>query len=156
MFNLGTFLLQLVFFFVFVGICVKFIWPPAINAMRERQQRIAEGLENAEKADAALAESQQEAEKILQQARAEGQQIIDQARKQVSSMIEDAKTEARSEGERILEAARAEVAQESNRAREILRNDVATLAVVGAERILSVDIDRSKHSAMLEELVQEL
>lgn len=156
MFNLGTFIGQLVFFFIFVGICVKFIWPPAINAMRERQQRIADGLENAEKAEAALAESQSEAEQILREARTEGQKIIDQARKQVSSMIEEAKSEARIEGERILEAARAEVNQESNRAREILRNDVAALAVVGAERILSSDIDRSKHSAMLEDLVRQL
>ena len=71
-------------------------------------------------------------------------------------MIEDAKAEARLEGERILEAARAEVSQESNRARELLRNDVATLAVAGAERILESDIDRGKHAELLDQLVKEL
>lgn len=156
MFNLWTLIGQSIVFLIFVGICVKFIWPPAINAMRERQQRIAEGLENAEKAERALAESNEEAENVLRNARAEGQKIIDAARKQGASMIEDAKAEARLEGERILEAARAEVSQESNRARELLRNDVATLAVAGAERILESDIDRGKHAELLDQLVKEL
>lgn len=156
MFNLATFIGQSIVFLIFVGLCVKFIWPPAINAMRARQQRIAEGLENAEKAERAIAESNEEAENVLRSARAEGQQIIDAARKQGASMIEDARAEARLEGERILEAARAEVSQESNRARELLRNEVATLAVVGAERILESDIDRTKHAALLDQLVKEL
>ena len=156
MFSIPTLIGISVTFFVFVGICMKVIWPPVIAAMHARQQRIAEGLENAEKAELALAESNQEAERVLREARMEGQQLIEQARNQVASMIEEAKTEARMEGERILEAARADVGQESNRARELLRNDVATLAVAGAERILGSDIDRDKHSEMLEALVKEL
>ena len=156
MFNIGTLIGQTIAFAVFVGICVKFIWPPAVAAMRARQERIAEGLENAEKADAALAESNEQAEQILREARSEGQEIIAQARNQANSMLEEARNEARSEGERILEAARADIEQESNRAREVLRNDVASLAVVGAERILASDIDRDKHSEMLDELVREL
>lgn len=156
MFNVLTLVGQSVVFLIFVALCVKFIWPPAINAMRARQERIAEGLENAEKAEHALAKSNQEADNILRNARAEGQQIIDSARKQGASMIEDARAEARLEGERILEAARAEVGQESNRARELLRNEVANLAIAGAERILETDIDRSKHSELLDRLVKEL
>ena len=156
MINWGTLLGQSIFFLVFLFICWKFIWPPLINAMRERQQRIAEGLENAEKAEQALADSSREAENAMREARTEGQRIIEQARNQVATMIEDAKVEARAEADRIVEAARAEIEQESNRAREALRRDVAMLAVAGAERILESDIDREKHAAMLDELVQEL
>lgn len=143
-------------FFAFVVICRLYIWPPLINAMRARQERIAQGLENAEKAEAAIAKSKADAEVFLREARAEGQQIVEQARAQATMVVDDAKDQAREEGERILTAARAEITQEINRARESLRQEVAYLAVVGASRILSSEIDRRKHSAMLENLVREL
>lgn len=156
MFSLLTFIGQMIAFAVFVAACVYFIWPPLINAMRERQQRIAEGLENAEKAEQALENSNEEASQILRDAREEGQRIIQQARSQTATMIEEARTEARSEAERIVEAAQAEVEQEANRVREELRGDLAELAVVGAERILGGTIDRNQHAQMLEELAQDL
>ena len=143
-------------FFVFIAICRAFVWPPLINAMRARQERIAQGLENAEKAEEALAKSNADAEVLLRDARAEGQRIIEQARAQATMVVEDAKDQAREEGERILTTARAEITQEINRARESLRQEVAYLAVLGASRILSSEIDRRKHSTMLENLVQEL
>ena len=143
-------------FFIFVGICMRYIWPPLVNAMHARQERIAQGLENAEKAEAALAKSNADAEALLRDARAEGQQIIEQARAQATMVVDDAKVQAREEGERILATASAEITQELNRARESLRQEVAYLAVVGASRILSSEIDRRKHSAMLDSLVQEL
>lgn len=143
-------------FFVFVGLCRAFVWPPLINAMRARQERIAQGLEDAEKAEEALAKSNADAEVLLRDARAEGQRIIEQARAQATMVVDDAKDQAREEGERILTAARAEITQEVNRARESLRQEVAYLAVVGASRILSSEIDRRKHSAMLDNLVREL
>ena len=143
-------------FFVFVGLCRAFVWPPLINAMRARQERIAQGLENAEKAEEALAKSNADAEVLLRDARAEGQRIIEQARAQATIVVDDAKDHAREEGERILTTARAEITQEINRARESLRQEVAYLAVVGASRILSSEIDRRKHSAMLDNLVREL
>lgn len=143
-------------FFAFVVICRLYIWPPLINAMRARQERIAQGLENAEKAEEALAKSNADAEVLLRDARAEGQQIIEQARTQATVVVDDAKEQAREEAERILTAARAEITQEINRARESLRQEVAYLAVVGASRILSSEIDRRKHAAMLDNLVREL
>lgn len=143
-------------FFAFVVICRLYIWPPLINAMRARQERIAKGLEDAELAEAALAKSSADVEVLLRDARAEGQQIIEQARAQATMVVEESKDQAREEGERILTAARAEITQEINRARENLRQEVAYLAVVGASRILSSEIDRRKHSAMLENLVREL
>ncbi|MCY3541287.1 MAG: F0F1 ATP synthase subunit B [Gammaproteobacteria bacterium] len=143
-------------FAAFVLICRAYIWPPLINAMHARQERIAQGLENAEKAEEALAKSNADAEVLLRDARAEGQRIIEQARTQATMVVEESKDQAREEGERILTSARAEITQEINRARESLRQEVAYLAVVGASRILSSEIDRRKHAAMLDNLVQEL
>ena len=143
-------------FFAFLWICRAYIWPPLINAMRARQERIAQGLENAEKAEEALAKSNADAEVLVRDAKAEGQRIIEQARAQATMVVDDAKVQAREEGERILTTARAEITQEINRARESLRQEVAYLTVVGASRILSSEIDRRKHSAMLEDLVREL
>lgn len=143
-------------FILFVVFCRLYIWPPLINAMRARQERIAQGLEDAEKAKTALAKSNADAEVVLRDARAEGQRIIEQARAQATMVVDDAKTQAQDEGERILASARAEIAQEINRARESLRQEVAYLAIVGASRILSTEIDRRKHAAMLENLVREL
>ena len=156
MVNLATMGGITIAFFIFVWICRRYVWPPLINAMRTRQERIAQGLENAEKAGAALAKSNADAEVLLQDAKAEGQRIIEQARAQATIVVDDAKVQAREEGERILATARAEITQELNRARESLRQEVSYLAVVGASRILSSEIDRRKHSAMLDNLIREL
>ena len=156
MVNLTTMIGITIAFFIFVAICRWYIWPPLINAMRTRQERIALGLENAEKAEVALAKSNADAEALVRDAKAEGQRIIEQARAQATMVVDDAKAQAREEGERILVTARAEITQELNRARESLRQEVAYLAVVGASRILSSEIDRRKHSAMLDSLVREL
>ena len=143
-------------FFAFVVICRIYIWPPLIKAMRARQERIAQGLEDAEQAKSALAQSTAGAEVLLRDARAEGQQIIEQARAQATMVVDDAKVQAQEESERILTSARTEISQEVNRARESLRQEVAYLAVVGASRILSSEIDRRKHAAMLDSLIREL
>ena len=147
---------QSIAFLVFVWFCWKFIWPFLMQAMRERQQTIADGLENAAKAERDLEQAQARAEQALEEARAEARGIVDEARGQAAQMIENAKTEAESERERILAAAEADAAQEVNRARESLRADVAALAVAGAEKILEASIDRGHHDALLNRLAADL
>ena len=151
-----TLLGQTVAFFVFVGFCWKFIWPLLITAMRERQETIAAGLENAAKAERDLEHAQARAEEALEEARAQARGIVDEARGQAAQMIENAKVEAESERERILAAAEADAAQEANRAKETLRGQVADLAVAGAEKILEASIDRGRHDALLKRLAAEL
>ena len=151
-----TLLGQTVAFFVFVGFCWKFIWPLLITAMRERQETIAAGLENAAKAERDLEHAQARAEEALEEARAQARGIVDEARGQAAQMIENAKAEAESERERILAAAEADAAQEANRAKETLRAQVADLAVAGAEKILEASIDRGRHDALLKRLAAEL
>jgi F-type H+-transporting ATPase subunit b len=147
---------QSIVFAVFVWFCLKFIWPFIINAMRERQQNIADGLEAAERAEKDLELAQRRAADHIKEAREEAAEIIEQARRRGAQMIEEAKHEAREEGERVKEAAQSEIEQSINRAREQLREEVASLAVAGAERILSETIDRDRHRALLERLAAEL
>ena len=147
---------QSIAFLVFVWFCWKFIWPFLIRAMRERQETIATGLENAAKAERDLQQAQRRAEAALNGARAEARGIIEDARGQAAQMIENAKADADAERERILAAAQADAAQEMNRAKETLRSEVADLAVAGAEKILETSIDRNHHDALLRRLAADL
>lgn len=147
---------QSITFLVFVWFCWKFIWPPVIDAMRERQKAIAEGLAAAERAERDLELAQDRATDQMRDAKAEAQKIIDQARHQATQMIETAKNDARAEGERLKEAQVAELEQEVNRAKEALRGQVASLALVGAERVLGATIDADRHSQLLEQLAADL
>lgn len=143
-------------FFLFVWFCMKYIWPFLKQAMRERQEAIAEGLAASEAADRKLAEARSGAEAELAEAKAEAAQILDQARQQAGQMVEEAKSEARQEGQRLLESARGEIDREANRARDALRQQVAELAVSGAEKILGEAVDRRRHDRLLERLAAEL
>ena len=154
--SLGTLLGQTLTFIVFVYFCKRLIWPPVINAMRERQTAIAEGLASAERAGKDLELAQERATEELREARGEAQQIIEQARGRANQMIDEAKAEAKEEGERIKEAARAEVEQEMNRAKETLRAQVAALSVAGAEKVLGASVDEAKHGELLSQLAGDL
>jgi F-type H+-transporting ATPase subunit b len=151
-----TLFAQSLTFLVFVWCCRRWIWPPLVNAMRERQKTIANGLAASERAEKDLALAKEGAAEHLRHAKEEAQQIIEQARSRAVIMIEDAKNDARAEGERQKEAARAEIDQDVNRAKEKLRAQVAALALTGAEKILQSSIDRSRHGELLEKLVAEL
>jgi len=143
-------------FFVFVWFCKQYIWPPIVNAMRERQATIAEGLASSERAAKDMELAQDHATEELREAKEEAQQIIEQARGRATQMIDEAKNDAREEGKRIKEAARSEGEQEVNRAKEVLRGQVATLALAGAEKVLGMTIDADKHSDLLDQLAADL
>lgn len=147
---------QSITFLVFLWFCWKYIWPPIITAMRERQAAIAEGLAASERAEKNLEQAQAAADAQLNEAKAQAAEIIEQARSRASQMIEEAKGDARDEGERMLETARAEIQQEVNRLKEGLRGQVSALAIAGAEKVLGESIDQSKHAAMLNQLAEEL
>jgi len=151
-----TLFAQTLTFVVFVWTCRRFLWPPLVNAMRERQKTIGEGLAASERAEKDLQLAQEHAAEQLREAKDEARQIIEQARLRAALMIEEAKNDARTEGERQKESARAEIEQEVNRAREKLRAQVATLALAGAERVLQSSIDRDRHTQLLDKLAAEL
>lgn len=147
---------QSIAFLAFVWFCMKYVWPPVIGAMRERQERIAEGLRDAERAAKDLELAQDKSVEALREAKTQAAELIEQANKRANQMVEEAKQLARDEGERLKAAAQAEIQQEINRARESLRAQVAALSLAGAEKILGASIDQSAHADMLDKLASEL
>ncbi|MGB0446861.1 MAG: F0F1 ATP synthase subunit B [Pseudomonadales bacterium] len=151
-----TILGQIISFVIFVLICMKYVWPPLTAALAERQKKIAEGLDAADKAARDLEAAQQSVEAELQESKARAAELIEQANKRASQIIDEAKTAAQSEGDRIKAAAQAEIEQEVNRAKEALRAQVATLAVTGAEKILGASVDMNNHQELVDKLAAEL
>ena len=151
-----TLVIQGIAFFAVAWMVMKFGWPHIIGAIEERQQKIAEGLAAAENARKDLAQAQDKAGEELKAARVKANEIIDQANQRASQLIEAARNEAIAEGQRQKALAEAEIDAASNRAREALRQQVAVLAVSGAERLLRREISAADHKALIEELAAEL
>ena len=147
---------QTIAMIVFVWFCMKFIWPPLLGAIEERQEKIAEGLAAADKGKQALQDAQSEAEKIIGDARKQATSILDQAHARANEIVAEGKADGVKERDRQLAAARAEIEQETNRAREELRGQVSAIALASAEKILRREIDDKQHADILGKLAQEL
>jgi len=152
----STLLGQMIAFAVFVWFCMKYVWPPLLGIIEERQTKIADGLAAADKGSRALEEAEAEKAAMLDDARGQARDIIDQANNRASAIVDDARAEATVEKERIVAAAHAEVEQDVHRAREELRGQVGELAVAGAEKIIQREIDASVHSDLLDKLAAEI
>jgi len=151
-----TLLGQMISFAILIAFTVKFIWPPLMKAIEERQQKIAEGLAAADNAQKNLAQSQDKANEALKEARAKANEIIAQAEARKIQIIDAAKDEAIAEANRQKALAEAEIAASTNRAREELRKQVSQLAVSGAEKLLRREIDANAHKALIDELAAQL
>lgn len=147
---------QAVTFAILIWFTMKFVWPPITKALEERAQKIADGLAAAERGKADLAQAEQRSADALAEARQKAAEIIAMSEKRRAEIIDEAKAEAVAEADRVKTAAKAEVEQESFRAREQLRSQVASLAVSGAERILRREIDPKAHADLLSALSAEL
>jgi F-type H+-transporting ATPase subunit b len=152
----ATLIGQSITFMIFVWFCMKMIWPPIMNALEARKKLIADGLAAADRAKLDLELAKKKAIENLHDARAQAAEIIAQAEKRAAQMVEQAKIAAKSEGERQLVAAKAEIEQEVNRARESLREQVAGLAVAGAEKILRREVNAQTHADLINQLKAEL
>jgi F-type H+-transporting ATPase subunit b len=152
----ATLIGQSITFLIFVWFCMKFIWPPIINALEERKKKIADGIAAAERGEEEQELAQKRAAEVLHDAKQQAQEIISQAQKRASEIVDEAKTDAKSEGDRLVAAAQAEIEQEANRAREALRSQVAGLAIAGAGKVLEREIDEKAHSDLLNELVAQI
>jgi len=147
---------QMIFFAIFVLFCMKYVWPPILAAMQERDKKISDGLAAADRASKDLELAQKKAVQELKEAKAQAADLIEQANKRSSQIVDEAKDTARQEGERLIAAAKSEIEQEKNRVKEELRAEVAAIAVAGAEKILGSSIDASKHGELLDQLASEL
>lgn len=147
---------QMVTFAIFVWFCMKFVWPVIIAAMEERQQKIADGLDAADRAMRDLEAAQDKATDQMKEAKLEAAGIVDQANKRANQIVDDAKQQAITEGDRLKVAAEAEIEQEVNRAKEELRASVAGLAIAGAEKVLEASIDDKANRALVDNLASQL
>jgi F-type H+-transporting ATPase subunit b len=152
----ATLLAQLLVFFILAWFTMKFVWPPIVKALDERAQKIADGLSAADKAKADLAVANKRVEEQLSAARNDAAQRLADAERLAQSMIEEAKGRASDEGAKIVAAAKAEAEQEATKAREVLREQVAALAVKGAEQILRREVNAGVHAELLARLKAEL
>lgn len=143
-------------FIVFVIFCMKFVWPPIMAAIEDRQKTIADGLAASDRAAKDLELAQAKAAEQLKEAKAQAAEIIEAAKKREAQMIDEAAEKAQAEREKIIASGHAEIESERNRAKEELRKQVSTLAVAGAEKILERSIDESAHADILDKLVAEL
>jgi len=143
-------------FFVFVWFCMKYVWPPLMQALEERQAKIADGLAAAERGQQDLQNAKAKVGDDLKVAKAQAQEIINQAQKRANEIVDDAKGAARTEADKIKASAEAEIEQSINSAKEQLRKDVSAIAVSGAEKILNKEIDAKAHSAVLDDLMAQI
>lgn len=148
----ATIIGQFVVFAVLIWFTMKYVWPPIINAMHEREKKIAAGLEAAERSKRELEIAEHKALSIIREAKQQAVQIIEQANLHSAQLIEEAKSNAKVESQRIVELAQGEIDREVMQAREALKSQLATLAVTGAEKIIQRKLDPSIHHDLLDEL----
>lgn len=152
----ATMLGQAISFAMFVWFCMKYVWPPIIEAIEERQKKIADGLSAAERAEKNLNLAQANASEQLKEAKRTATEIIDAANKRKAQIIDEAREDAQAERQKILTQAEAEVEADRSRARDELRKQVATLAIAGAEKILERTIDKDAQKDILENITAKL
>ena len=152
----ATLIGQSITFFVFVWFCMKFVWPPIMNALAERRKQIADGLAAGERGKHELELASKRAVENLHEAKQKAAEIIAQADKRAAQLVEEAKGVAKLEADRMMAGAQASIAQETVRAKEVLRGQVAGLAVAGAEKIQRREIDAKAHADLLDAIKSEL
>lgn len=152
----STLIIQMIVFLILVWFTMKFVWPPIANALDERATKIADGLAAADKAKSELSVANKRVEAELAQSRNETASLLADAERRAQTIIEQAKASANEEGNKIVAAARAEAEQQSVKARESLRDQVAALAVKGAEQILRKEVNAGVHADLLNRLKTEL
>jgi len=152
----ATLIGQALGFLILVWFTWKFIWPPLLGAIEERQKKIADGLAAADRGQKDLEDAKGKAGDIIREARDKAAQVLEQAHKRSTEVIDEAKHAAIAEGERLVAAARADVAGERTKARDELRREVGQLAVAGAGRLLGREVDAKAHADLLGQLAAEI
>jgi F-type H+-transporting ATPase subunit b len=151
-----TLIIQMVVFALLIWFTMKFVWPIILGAMEAREKKIAAGLAAAEKGQQELSQARSNSDSIIREARERAQQIIDQAQHRANEIVDQAKSTATAEGQRLVAAAQTQIDLEANRAREMLRKEVATLAVNTASKLLEREIDARAHADLISKLATQI
>ena len=152
----ATIIGQSLAFLIFVVFCMKFVWPPVIAALHERQKKIADGLDAASRAARDLELAHEKVGHQLRDAKAQAAEIIEQAKKRGNQIVEEAVEKARVDADRVKVQAQAEIEQELNSVKDALRAQLGGLAVEGAEKILGATIDQNAHAELVNKLAAEI
>ena len=152
----ATLLAQAVVMIVFVAICWRYIYPPILSVMQEREKKISDGLEAAKKADDSLEEAKLAFDKELNQAKAEAAEILEKANARASKIVSDASSKAESEAEKIMASAEITIENETNKAKEELRQQMSDIIIDTTQKILGDEISKEKHQDILKKAAKEL
>ena len=152
----ATLLAQAIVMIVFVAICWRYIYPPILSVMQEREKKISDGLEAAKKADDSLEEAKLAFDKELNQAKAEAAEILEKANARASKIVSDASLKAESEAEKIMASAETAIENETNKAKEELRQQMSDIIIDTTQKILGDEISKEKHQEILKKAAKEL
>ena len=152
----ATLIGQAIAFGIFIAFCMKYVWPPIMQALEERTKKIADGLAAAERGRHEQELAEKRAQQGISEAKEQANEIISQAQRRSNEIVDESKDTARVEGERILTSAQAEIEQEANKAKDELRGQVGSIALAGAAKILNREIDDKAHTDLLKELVSRI
>ena len=147
---------QLLAFILFVWFCMRYVWPPMIQILEEREKEVADGLEAASRGKRELEETNTQRAAIVDEAKKEAADLVSQAGQRANQMVEDAKSQAQEEADRIKTSAKADLEQAAKKAREEIRSEVSALVVSGAEKSLGSEIDQEKNAEIIDEISKEL
>jgi F-type H+-transporting ATPase subunit b len=152
----ATLLAQAVVMIVFVAICWKYVYPPILAVMQEREKKISDGLEAAKKADDSLEEAKLAFDKEMDQAKAEAAEILEKANTRASQIVGDASSKAETEAEKIMTSASKTIENDTNKAKEQLREQMSEIIIDTTQKILGDEISPEKHDAILKKAAEEL
>ncbi len=151
-----TLLGQMITFAIFIWFTMKFVWPPIVKAMKDRQDKIAAGLAAAEQGEQALQVAKQQIAGEMQAVKVEGAKILEQAHQRALHIIEEAKVQAQQEGDRLVQLAQDEIKRQYTEARADLIRQMASIAAAGAEKILGREVDKASNDRLIDELVENM
>lgn len=150
-----TLLGEMITFIIFVWFTMRFVWPPLMKAMEERREKIADGLAAAEKAKRDLELAQHKVTELLTEAKAQTASMLEQAHQRANHIIEEAKMQARKEGDRLLVIAKDDITREFQSARETLMKEISSLVIVGAEKVLQHEVNKSANEKIIADVLKE-
>ena len=151
-----TMIAQAIAFFILFWVSKKFLWPPLMGAIETRQKAIADGLIAAEEGKRSLVDAEKRGDVFIKEAKDRSQTMFSDGERRANQIVEQAKLTAKTEADRILATAQEQIQLEINKAKSGLREQVAQLAVAGAEKILKREINAAAHADMLTELKAQL
>ena len=152
----ATLIAQAVVMIVFVAICWRYIYPPILSVMQEREKKISDGLEAAKKADDSLEEAKLAFDKELNKAKEDAAEILEKANARASKIVSDASSKADLEAEKIMASASIAVENEANKAKEELRQQMSEIIIDTTQKILGEEISKEKHEEILKKAAEEL